>query len=217
MAASRGLVGAIGIGVARGAFKNFLAWARTRRNGKRPIDEERIQMALADMKAAIQRSRGLCLSHSLAGDRIFGGLLTNPMMKAVFMMPREIRLSKPYKAYQQSRLGKALANHLMRVLVSEDDMTDVLALSSLAKFVGSDNAMMVTSRALELMGTDDSIERRWMEKYYRDAKLTQIYEGTNQLNRLVVYDVDIAKTLHVEFPHPFKKGIYADVKGPGGE
>jgi alkylation response protein AidB-like acyl-CoA dehydrogenase len=215
MAASRGLVGAIGIGVARGAFRNFLAWARTPRNGKKPIDEERIQMALADMKAAIQEARGLCLTHSLAGDRIFGGLLANPMMKAMFMMPREMRLSRPYKAYQQSRLGKALANHLMRTLVSEDDMTDLLAMSSMAKFVGSDNAMTVTSRALELMGAEDCLERRWLEKHYRDAKLTQIYEGTNQLNRLVVYDIDIAKTLHIEFPRPFKKGLYMDVKGPG--
>jgi len=217
MAASRGLVGAIGVGVARGAFRHLLAWARTRRKGRRPIDEERVQMTLADVMAAVQEGRGLCMNHSLAGDRIFGGLLANPMMKAIFTLPREMRLSRPYMAYQRSRLGKALANQLMRVLVSEEAMTDLLSLSSLAKFVGSDKAMMVTSKALELVGAEDCEQRRWLEKCYRDAKLTQIYEGTNQLNRLVVYDIDMAKTLRIEFPHPFKKGIYTGVKGPGGE
>jgi alkylation response protein AidB-like acyl-CoA dehydrogenase len=103
----------------------------------------------------------------------------------------------------QSPLGKALGRQLLRILVSEEDMTHILALASLAKFAGTDNAMMVTSRALALMGTDDCIERRWVEKCFRDAKLTQIYEGTNQLNRLAFFNIDIARTLKVEFPRPF--------------
>jgi butyryl-CoA dehydrogenase len=208
MAASRGPVGAVGTGIARGAFRHFLAWARTPRNGKRPIDEERIQMTLADMKAAIQKSRGLCLDHSLKGDTVFGQLLINPMMKAIFLLPREVRLSRPYQSFLQSRLGKAMGNQMLRMLVSEEDMTHILALASLAKFAGTDNAMMVTSRALGLMGMDDSIERRWVEKCYRDAKLTQIYEGTNQLNRLAFYNIEIAKTLKVELPRPFKEGVF---------
>jgi len=81
-------------------------------------------------------------------------------------------------------------------------MTHLLALASLAKYACTDNAMAVTSRALDLMGTDDGEERRWVEKCYRDAKLTQIYEGTNQLNRLALYNIEIARTLRVELPRP---------------
>ncbi len=92
---------------------------------------------------------------------------------------------------------------MLRILVDEDDLTHILYLASLAKFSATDNAMWVTSRALELMGTDDSIQRRWVEKNYRDAKLTQIYEGTNQLNRLTVFLIELAETLKIELPRPF--------------
>jgi butyryl-CoA dehydrogenase len=205
MAASRGPVGAVGTGIARGAFRHFLSWARTPRNGRRPVDEERIQMALADMTASIQESRGLILAHSLAGDAVFGTLLVNPLMKAIFMLPRQVRLSRPYQAFLHSRPGKAFSSQLLRMLVSEDDMTRLLALASLAKYACTDNAMAVTSRALDLMGADDGEERRWVEKCYRDAKLTQIYEGTNQLNRMALYKLEIARTLRVELPRPWLK------------
>ncbi len=99
-----------------------------------------------------------------------------------------------------------MSARLLRMLVSEEDMTRLLALASLAKFACSDNAMDITSRALELMGTDGSEERRWVEKCYRDAKVTQIYEGTNQLNRLTYFNIDIEPALRVELPQPRGRG-----------
>jgi alkylation response protein AidB-like acyl-CoA dehydrogenase len=208
MAATRGPVGAVGTGIARGAMRHFLAWARTKRNGRRPIDEQRIQMTLADMKAAIQESRGLSLNHSLACDAVFGKVLMHPLVKGLYALPKGIRLSRPYQSFLHSRPGKAASSQLLRMMVDEDDLTYVLSLASLAKFTASDNGMMVTSRALELMGTADCPERRWVEKCYRDAKLPQIYEGTNQLNRLTVYLIDFAKTLKVELPRPFQNNPY---------
>lgn len=202
MAASRGPVGAVGTGIARGVCRHFLAWARTRRNGSRPIDEPRIQMAAADMAASIHESRGLVLNHSLAGDAVFGKLLVNPLMKAIFALPREMRISRPYQSFLHSRHGKAMSARLLRMLVSEEDMTRLLALASLAKFACTDNAVAVASRALELMGTDGGEEGRWVEKCYRDAKVTQIYEGTNQLNRLTYYEIEVGGGLRVELPSP---------------
>ena len=96
---------------------------------------------------------------------------------------------------------------LFRYFIKDEDATDMLAKASLAKFACADNAMALVSRALELMGATPSPERRWVEKAYRDVKLTQIYEGTNQLNRLVVFNTEIAGTLKVEIPGPFKKGV----------
>ncbi len=202
MAASRGPVGAVGTGIARGVLKNFLSWARRKRGGKKPIDEQRIQMEIADMAASIQECRGLILDHSLAGDKIFGSLLVNPMMKALFALPRELRLSKPYRSFLHSRWGKAASARLLRLLVSEEDMTRLLALASLAKFASTDMAMGIASRALQLMGPDDSEERRRVEKCYRDVKVTQIYEGTNQLNRLTYFMIEHEGTLRVELPRP---------------
>ena len=66
-------------------------------------------------------------------------------------------------------------------------MTRSLALSSMAKARGGDVAMRVTGAALELVGLRAGPVRAELEKLWRDAKLTQIYEGTNQLNRLEVY------------------------------
>jgi len=205
LAASRGPVGAIATGITRGAYEHFLAWARTPRNGKRPIDEERIQMNLADMKAALQESRGMYLSHSIAGDAIFRGAFTSPLFKSVYLMPRSLRASRPMSAFLNSDYGKAMINTVFRLLIKDEDVTNLMALASLAKFSCADHAMEVTSRALELMGTDASQERRWVEKCYRDAKLTQIYEGTNQLNRLAFYDVRLGEKLRIEVPGPFKK------------
>jgi acyl-CoA dehydrogenase len=207
MAASRGPVGAIATGIARGAYEHFLAWTRERRNGKRPIDEDRIRMSLAEMIATIQENRLLYLNHSLCGDALFAGAFTHPLFKSLFLVPRQVRASKPMAALLNSYYGKAMVNALFRYFIKDEDVTNVLAKASLAKFACADNAMQLTSRALELMGTDDSEERRWVEKAFRDAKLTQIYEGTNQLNRLAVYNIEIGKTLSIEVPRPFKKGV----------
>ena len=67
--------------------------------------------------------------------------------------------------------------------------------------------MRICSRALELMGADDSEDRRWVEKCFRDARLTQIYEGTNQLNRLCLYDTRISKELVLKIPRPVKQEV----------
>lgn len=207
MAASRGPVGSIATGIARGGFEHFLAWAREARNGRRPIDEDRIRMALADMWAAIQENRSLYIGHSLGGDALFRNAFTHPLFLSAFLIPHKVRASRPYAAILNSYYGKSLVNILFRYFIKDDDATDLLAKASLAKFACADNAMQLTSRALELMGMDGSPERRWVEKAYRDAKLTQIYEGTNQLNRLAFFNTEIAKTLKIEVPGPFKKGV----------
>ncbi len=207
MAASRGPVGAIATGIARGAYQHFLSWTKTVRGGKRPIDQERIQMALADMQALIQESRGLYLAHSLCGDALFRRAFTHPLFKSAFLLPRKLRTSRAYSAFLNSYYGKSMVNAIFRRFIRDEDITDMLSKASLAKFTCADNSMELISRALELMGVNDSPERLWVEKCYRDAKLTQIYEGTNQLNRLVVYNVEIAGTLKIEVPRPFKRGV----------
>lgn len=61
-----------------------------------------------------------------------------------------------------------------------------LVLSSMAKVFASDVAVKVTTDAVQLMGAYGTTTRSGAEKYFRDAKMTQIFEGTNEICRLAV-------------------------------
>jgi acyl-CoA dehydrogenase len=58
--------------------------------------------------------------------------------------------------------------------------------SAMAKMYGSDVAMKVTTEALQIFGGYGYMKDYPMEKLMRDAKLLQIYEGTNEIQRLVI-------------------------------
>ncbi len=58
--------------------------------------------------------------------------------------------------------------------------------SAMAKAYGSDVAMRVTTEALQILGGYGYMKDYPMEKLMRDAKLLQIYEGTNEIQRLVI-------------------------------
>jgi alkylation response protein AidB-like acyl-CoA dehydrogenase len=66
---------------------------------------------------------------------------------------------------------------------------------SIAKIVGTDMGVRNSQLALELMGQAGVRHDRGSEKRLRDAKLLQIYEGTNQLNQLNVFYCHIAPKL----------------------
>ncbi|MHA1467114.1 MAG: acyl-CoA dehydrogenase family protein [Promethearchaeota archaeon] len=57
--------------------------------------------------------------------------------------------------------------------------------AALTKCFASDAAMKVTTDAVQILGGAGYMKGAIVEKLMRDAKLTQIYEGTNQINRLV--------------------------------
>jgi acyl-CoA dehydrogenase len=58
--------------------------------------------------------------------------------------------------------------------------------SAIAKMYGSDVAMKVTCEALDIFGGYGYMKDYPMEKLMRDAKLLQIYEGTNDIQRLII-------------------------------
>jgi len=58
--------------------------------------------------------------------------------------------------------------------------------SAMAKMYGSDLAMKVTTEALQIFGGYGYMKDYPMEKLMRDAKLLQIYEGTNEIQRLII-------------------------------
>ena len=58
--------------------------------------------------------------------------------------------------------------------------------SAMAKLYASDLAERLTSEALQLYGGSGFIKGSDVERFYRDAKITQIYEGTNEIMKLVI-------------------------------
>ena len=58
--------------------------------------------------------------------------------------------------------------------------------SAMSKCFASDVAMEVSTTAVQVMGSNGYSRENPNEKYMRDAKVMQIYEGTNQIQRLVI-------------------------------
>jgi alkylation response protein AidB-like acyl-CoA dehydrogenase len=69
---------------------------------------------------------------------------------------------------------------------AERGTADLTFLSSAAKCLASDTAMQVTTDAVQLFGGYGYTRDFPVERMMRDAKITQIYEGTNQIQRMVM-------------------------------
>jgi alkylation response protein AidB-like acyl-CoA dehydrogenase len=64
--------------------------------------------------------------------------------------------------------------------------TDLGAHTSMAKLFASDNAMRVTVEAVQVLGGYGYVNDYPLERMMRDAKVTQIYEGTNEIQHIVI-------------------------------
>jgi alkylation response protein AidB-like acyl-CoA dehydrogenase len=58
--------------------------------------------------------------------------------------------------------------------------------ASIAKLTASDAAMRVTTDAIQVLGGNGYTREYPVERLFRDAKVTQIFEGTNQIQRMVI-------------------------------
>ena len=67
-----------------------------------------------------------------------------------------------------------------------DRHEDSVKISSMAKLFASDVAMQITTDALQLFGGYGYTTDMDAERHMRDAKITQIYEGTNQIQRVII-------------------------------
>ena len=83
----------------------------------------------------------------------------------------------------------AAARAVTRVAAAAKDRGEPLAeVSSIAKWTASDAAMRVATDAVQLFGASGYSRETGVERLMRDAKGAQIYEGTNQIHRLIVAD-----------------------------
>ncbi|MGE5335978.1 MAG: acyl-CoA dehydrogenase family protein [Nitrososphaerota archaeon] len=193
LAASRPPVGAIATGIARGAYDRLLGWLREDPAAAEMLGRQHVQLRLAAIAEEIHLARQAYMDAAAELDAAtLGSTLSHPLLRGFGLLPPALREAPPARRLLTSPRARQASARFMHRISSDRAVTRSLGLSSLAKARGGDVAMRVTHAALELVGLTDAPVRAELEKLWRDAKLTQIYEGTNQLNRLEVYRALVA-------------------------
>ena len=56
----------------------------------------------------------------------------------------------------------------------------------MAKLYASETAMWTATKAVQIFGSNGYSKEYPVERFFRDAKITEIYEGTSEIQRLVI-------------------------------
>lgn len=195
---TRGFVGLAGLGLARGAFERcvqFASWKKIKNH--RLIDEDWVQFALSDMLKDIMavRSAGIDFAVSLDTYHVYSIFKKAPVKAALKFLPEKVLLSDRLISLAQSEAFSRAGSAYKKKLVTEDLVETFVKNGSAVKVAGTDLAMKVSSRVLDIVGLEGMSYRFGIEKYFRDAKLTQIYEGSNQANRIDLFHNSIGRII----------------------
>jgi len=134
--ATRPVVGAQALGIARAAYEYALAYANEREQfGRKIIENQAIAFALADMKMELDAARLLV-----------------------------------WRASWMARNGKRFEN----------------AEGSMSKLKAGEVAVWATERAIQILGGNGYTREFPVERFHRDAKIYTIFEGTSEIQRLVI-------------------------------
>jgi alkylation response protein AidB-like acyl-CoA dehydrogenase len=82
--------------------------------------------------------------------------------------------------------ARALVYKVANMMDEKAKGTPVQVLSAMAKYFASDVAMEVTTNAVQILQGKGLTKNHPLERMMRDAKVIQIFEGTNQIQRMVV-------------------------------
>ena len=74
----------------------------------------------------------------------------------------------------------------MQAARQHDRKKSNIKLASMSKCFCSDIAMKITTDAVQIFGGYGYMKEYPVERLFRDAKLTQIFEGTNQIQRMII-------------------------------
>lgn len=136
---------------------------------------------------------------TLAGGRI--GIASQALGIAAGAYERALAYSKERKAF-----GTEIANHqiiqfkladmatrinaarllCLKAAWEKDQGHDYTLSSSMAKVFASETAMWTTTEAVQIHGGYGFVKEYHVERMMRDAKITQIYEGTSEVQRIVI-------------------------------
>jgi alkylation response protein AidB-like acyl-CoA dehydrogenase len=68
----------------------------------------------------------------------------------------------------------------------KDQHMDYISAASMAKLFASETAMWTATKAIQVHGSNGYSKEYPVERFFRDAKITEIYEGTSEIQRLVI-------------------------------
>ncbi len=193
---SKAGVCSIGTGVARGALEDALKFASTTEvKGRLLINHQWAQCILAEMYKNVTLGR---LAYQEANyANCSRGTYDLLQMKPVFyylklMPPSYFRMLEPM-------INKGITTWAMSKMYFDQkrqaNVDCCSGMASLAKVAGTDIGMKNCQLAMDLMGEAGLRQDNGMEKRLRDAKLLQIYEGSNQMNRLITFKGLIAPSV----------------------
>jgi alkylation response protein AidB-like acyl-CoA dehydrogenase len=123
------------------------------------------------------------------------GIAQAALDAAVAYAKERRQFGQPIAAFQGIQFmlaDMAMAVHASRLMVHhaaalvDRGATATSMESSMAKCFASDAAMKVTTDAVQVFGGYGYTREYPVERFMRDAKITQIYEGTNQIQRTVI-------------------------------
>jgi acyl-CoA dehydrogenase len=89
-------------------------------------------------------------------------------------------------AEMEARTAAARELTYRAAAAADRDEPGLAKLTSMAKLIASDTAMWVTTEAVQVLGGYGYVSEYPVERMMRDAKITQIYEGTNEIQRIVI-------------------------------
>jgi len=123
------------------------------------------------------------------------GVAQGAIDEAIKFAKQRIQFGHPITSFQaiqhmladmqtQTEAARALVYSVARFI--DSGAKDVSRASAMAKLFATDVAMKVTIDAVQVMGGSGYMKEYPVEKMMRDAKILQIYEGTNQIQRNVV-------------------------------
>jgi alkylation response protein AidB-like acyl-CoA dehydrogenase len=148
-------VGAEGLGLAERSFQAACAYAQERRQGYAP--------------GAPRGEKSLIIDHPDVRRMLMTMKASTEAMRAlIYVVAEQIDLAK----HHPDEDGRAEAKELVDLLIP------------LAKSWSTDLAETITSTGIQIHGGMGYIEETGVAQYYRDAKITQIYEGTNGIQAM---------------------------------
>ncbi|MBU1671804.1 MAG: acyl-CoA/acyl-ACP dehydrogenase [Actinobacteria bacterium] len=197
LSGSRAGVGSFGTGVARGAYEEALRFAsQAEVGGKLLINHEWAQCVLAEMYKNVALARLSYVETNYANGLygLFKVLHYKPLFYLMKYLPQQF-----VDAVVQPFLNMDFVTWLFRKIYfdwqREDEYQRTSGWASLSKFSATDAGVRNCQLALELMGGAGVRTDQVAEKHLRDSKLLQIYEGTNQLNRLNLFKCLIGRSV----------------------
>ena len=122
------------------------------------------------------------------------GIVEAALEESISYAKQRIQFGKPiadFQAVQWMIADMAKDAHAARLMVREaarllDAGAPATLAASMAKCFASDAAVARTADAVQIHGGSGYIRGVRVERLYRDAKITQIYEGTNQVQRMIM-------------------------------